>query len=115
MKKIKETELFQRVNVLLLDRNKQQLQDLKEQLSLLGNIEVDNSALMRGMLDYFSDNPDELDKLVPYVKKTKGYHILKELHQMMDNNKTMGEIEKRLGISVELIEKLEEKQKGDSK
>jgi hypothetical protein len=108
-KQLTETELFRKINVLLTDKNKEQLEMIKEKISLLSNVEIDNSGFVRGVIEYFSDNPEELKKLVPYVKEAKGYNILLKFNEMIAQNKTPKEIEEELGISIEIVDKIKEK------
>lgn len=109
LKQLTESELFRKLNILVLDRHKTQLDNLKEKVSLLGNLEMDNSCFLRGVIEYFDEHPEELKKLLPYVKKTKGYHILFAFQKMVKNNQTSQEIEKLLGVGVEITEKMREK------
>lgn len=108
-KQLTETELFRRINILLLDKNKEQLEMIKEKISLLSNVEIDNSGFVRGVIEYYADNPEELKKLVPYVKEAKGYNILLKFNEMIAQNKTPKEIEEKLGISIEIVDEIKKK------
>lgn len=108
-KQLTESELFRKLNILLLDRNKEQLEEIKEKASLLADVEIDNSGLIRGIIHYFFENQDELKKVVPYVKEAKGYNILMQFNEMMDNDKSAEEIEQELGIGKEIFDKVTKK------
>lgn len=108
-KQITESELFRKLNILLLDKNKDQLEEVKEKASLLADIEIDNSGFVRGVIDYFHANPEELKKVVPYIKEAKGYNILMKFNEMIAENKNLKEIEKELGIGFEILDKVKEK------
>lgn len=101
----RETDLFQRINVLLLEKNKKQLEELKDKLSLIANVEVDNSAIIRGMIQYLMEHPDKLNEIAPYVKNAKGFNILQEFQTMLSQNTSLKEIEKRLGINIKMVRK----------
>lgn len=112
-KQITESELFKKVNILVSDRNKEQLESLKDRASLLANMRIDNSALIRGMLDYFDQHPDDLKKIIPHVTESKGFNILQEFQEMIHENKSLYEIEDKLGISIDIIKKVEKKLQED--
>lgn len=110
-KSITESELFRKMNILITDELKEKMEYEKEKSTLLADMEIDNSALVRAMIWYFYDNDKQLKKLVPYLRKTKGHTMLEEFHNMIEQNADVKEIENKLGISVEIIEKIEQKQK----
>lgn len=108
-RKIKETDLFTNVNVFLLDRNKEQLDTLKKNVSMMENVRMDNSALIRGMIEYFIDKPERLREMAPYARNMKGFHILNRFQEMLTENRTLQEVEDELGISIELSNEIKEK------
>jgi hypothetical protein len=108
-KQLTESELFRKMNILLLDKNKEQLEEIKEKASLLADVEIDNSGFVRGVIEYFYDNPKELKKIVPHIKEVKGYNILMKFNEMVAENKTSKEIEQELGIGFEIVDKVKEK------
>lgn len=110
-KQLTESELFRKLNILLLDKNKEQLEEIKEKASLLANVEIDNSGLVRGIISYFHENQEELKKVIPYVKEAKGYNILMKFNEMIAENKNTKEIEKELGIGFEIVDKVKDKYK----
>jgi hypothetical protein len=110
-KNITISELFRKMNILITDELKEKMEYEKEKTTLLADMEIDNSSLVRAMVWYFYDNDQQLKKLVPYLKKTKGHNMLEEFHNMVEKNADVKEIENKLGISVEIIEKIEQKQK----
>lgn len=114
-KQLTESELFRTLNILLSDKNKQQLEDLKEKASLLADVEIDNSGLIRGLIDYFDKHPEELKKVVPYIKELKGYNVLMKFNEMIAENKSDEEIEKELGIGKKIISKVKKNYFNDKK
>lgn len=108
---VTETELFRKMNILITDDLKEKMEYEKEKATLLADMEIDNSTLVRAMIWYFYDNDKQLKKLVPYLNKTKGYMMLETFNQMIEENAGIDEISKKLGISIDIIEKIEEKQK----
>lgn len=110
-KNITESELFRKMNILITDDLKEKMEYEKGRTTLLTDMEIDNSALVRAMIWYFFDNEKALKKLVPYLKKTKGQTILEEFHNMVEQKADVQEIQDKLGISIEIIEKIEQKQK----
>lgn len=108
-KQLTESELFRKLNILLLDKNKEQLEEVKEKASLLADEEIDNSGFVRGIIEYFHQNPDELKKVVPYIKEVKGYNILMKFNEMLAENKKPQDIEKELGIGFEIVDKVKQK------
>lgn len=114
-KQLTESELFRTLNILLTDKNKQQLENLKEKASLLADVEIDNSGLIRGLIDYYDTHPEELKKVVSYIKELKGYNILMKLNEMIAENKSDEDIEKELGIGTEIINKVKESYFNDTK
>ncbi|WCK57666.1 hypothetical protein PP175_26895 (plasmid) [Aneurinibacillus sp. Ricciae_BoGa-3] len=108
-KQLTESELFKKLNILILDSNKDQLEEVKEKASLLANVEIDNSGFFRGVVEYFYANPNELKKVIPFIKEAKGYNILAQFTQMLEENKTPEEIEKELGIGADIVKKVKKK------
>ena len=108
-KQLTESELFRKLNILLLDKNKDQLEEVKEKASLFADVEIDNSGFVRGVIEYFHENPDELQKIVPYIKEAKGYNILMKFNEMLEENKKPKDIQKELGIGVEIVSKIKKK------
>lgn len=106
-----ETELFRKSNILLLDKNKNHLEDVKERVSLLANTEIDNSGFVRGVIEYFYENQEELKKLAGYVKEYKGYNILSKFQEMVEANAPFSQIEEEIGISVDIVEAVMERAK----
>lgn len=97
--KLTETELFSKTNVLLLEKNKKNLNTLKGRASLLTNTKVDNSGLIRGMIEFFNDNPDELTKVIPYVSKSMGFQVLEEVKSMLDSGIPIEDIIEKTGVA----------------
>lgn len=113
---VTETELFRAINILLLDRNKEHLDELKAKLSLISNIEMDNSGLLRAIVEYLYDHQELLPQIIPYATKYKGFVIHQEFVRMLEENKSPEDIEKELGISVSLIKELKrKKQRNENK
>lgn len=110
-KPIKEIELFQKVNIHVTERNKKQLERVVEKLSLLTNIEMDNSSFLRGFLEYSAEHPEVLEKISPYMEEAKGYHFLSEFTKMMNDGMSAEEIDGQLGIGVETAKDLLTKNK----
>jgi len=105
-KDITETELFNKLNLLLLDRNKEQLEMLKARASMLANVEIDNSCLLRGFIEYFYANPSKLDRTIKHVKSVKGYEVLQKFQTMLEQNASAQAIFEETGVSVEIAEKI---------
>ena len=103
-KQITESELFKKLNILMLNKNKDHLEVIKEKMSLLCNIEVDNSAFLRGVIEYYYDNPDKLKDLIPYVKAYKGYNILSQFQELVEKGKSKEEITQELGLGLDIVE-----------
>lgn len=103
-RQITESELFKKLNILILDKNKEHLEEVKERMSLLCNMEVDNSGFMRGVIEYYYDNPDKLMDLIEYVKAYKGYNILNQFQDLIDQGKDKKEIDKELGLGLDIID-----------
>lgn len=107
----REYEMFQNVRIFLLDKNKDNLEILKEKTSMYSNIEVDNSGLIRAMIEFFIKNQELLKDLVPFVGETMGFVIEKKITEMFAKNCSDTEIEKATGIGKELIKQLRKKTK----
>lgn len=103
-KLIKETELFDRVLFFLLEKHKQYMEEQKETLSKMTNDSVDNGALVRGFVEYFHENPDELAKVIPYVQKSMSHQILKDVHQAMEKGADEKRLKKDIGVSDKVAE-----------
>lgn len=103
---IRETELFKGLNILLLEKNKLHLEVIKEKASLLANMEVDNSGLIRAFIEYFYKNQDELKDVIEYVKEYKGYKVLEDFKQMFIENKSDEEIEEKVGVARDITAKI---------
>jgi len=110
-KSVAESELFRKMNIMITDDLKDKMEYEKEKTTLLADMEIDNSALVRAMIWFFYDNEKWLKKLVPYLKKTKGHTLLEEFNNMIQQNADVKEIEQKLGIGIEIIERIESKQK----
>jgi hypothetical protein len=107
----KETDLFRKFSLLLLDRNKQHSEELKEKLSMYANVTVDSSGMIRAIIEYLHDHQSLLAELVPYILKSKGFYVLEEFNALIEAGKSFEEIEKEIGISVEWLEELKQKGK----
>lgn len=105
-KNITETELFRGLNILLLDSNKEHLEDIKEQASLLANVTIDNSALFRGIIEYFYKNPKQLKNLIDEVKENKGHKIVQDLQECFEKNMADEDIYLKTGIGIKIIQKI---------
>lgn len=105
-RQITESELFKKLNILLLSKNKDHLDEVKEKISLLSNMEIDNSGFVRGVIEYYFDNPAKLEDLVPYVTEYKGYNILDKLEKLIEKNKTIKEIDKETGIGTDILKRV---------
>lgn len=103
---VTETELFRPVHILLLDINKKHLDELKAKISLMANMDMDNSGLLRALLEFIYDRQELLEDIVPYARKYKGFMILQQFLEMIQEQKTPEEIEEELGISAALAEEL---------
>ncbi|WPS85402.1 hypothetical protein SMD22_01880 (plasmid) [Brevibacillus halotolerans] len=110
---LKETDLFKKFSILLLDRNKERFNDLKEKLSMFSNIKLDNSGLFRAVIEYLYENQTHLPQIVPYVIEYKGFTILENFLEMISKNRTPEEIESQLGINVDHFKMLQKKHEGD--
>lgn len=108
-KGVTESELFRKMNILITDEGKEQLEYEKEKTTLLADMEIDNSALVRAMIAYFYENEKQLKKLVPFLVKTKGHTLLEAFNSMIEKNANPQEIQEHLGISVKLVEKIDKK------
>lgn len=115
MGKVTESELFRKVNILMLDRDKEKLEDIKTKLTLQSNMEIDNSALVRSAIRYFYENPDMVKELVPYVEEAKGFTVLEQFIDMVHEKRSVHEIKDKLGISFELVKNLKSKQESFEK
>jgi len=98
------------MNILITDELKEKMEYEKEKTTLLSDMEIDNSALVRAMIWFFYDNEKWLKKLVPYLKKTKGHNMLEEFQQLMEKDVELNEITNKLGIGLDIVKKLEAKQ-----
>ena len=103
---INENMLFQRINVGLLKKNKEHMLELKKTLSLRNNIQIDNSGLIRAMIEYFTENPRRQEELDLYIKPSMGFEILNQLEEMLDKGCQLIEIEEKLGVGAEVLNKL---------
>lgn len=110
-KAIKETELFRKLNLLLLDRNKEHLEEIKEKASLLANENIDNSGLFRGLIEYFYKNPKYLKNIIEDVKENRGHKILKELKECFDKNMPNEDIYQKTGVGINIIKQIRKKNK----
>lgn len=108
-KNIKETELFRKVNILITDKLKQQMNYEKEKATILSNMKIDNSTLIRAMIAYFYDNESQLRKLVPYLKQVEGQVMLEKFKEMLEKDAELEDIQNELGISIDIIRKIDEK------
>ena len=114
-KQVAETKLFRKLNILLLDKNKEHLEELKEKISLLANVEIDNSGFIRGMIEYLYDHQGELGNLVEYVKEYKGYSILDRFEKMVEANASFKQIEKEIGIGIAILKNLAKERQSPEK
>lgn len=105
MIKINETELFKRNNILLLEKNKEDFEKLKELMSMHISMPVDSSSLVRTFIEYFSDNTKEFVKLKERVVKNKGFNILCSLYDEIATNKNVDSVHNKLGVEKDVIEK----------
>lgn len=106
-KKVNETDLFSGIKILLVDKQKDKtMMALKENLSLISNIEVDNSTLVRSMIEYFSRNQDELLKLKDFVVEQKGYNLLRNIITMVVNGNSDEEIYAQIGVNVNIVKEV---------
>lgn len=103
---VKETDLFKQFSLWLIERNKEHLDEIKEKVSMYANVKVDNSGVMRGIIEFLYEHPELLHDLAPYVAKYKGFNVLREFEGLINEGKTMQEIHDVLGIGVKRIEKL---------
>lgn len=110
-KTIAESEMFQKINVMLTDDLKEKMEYEKERATLYSDVEVDNSTLFRAMIAYLYDHEEVLKKLKPYIQQTKGQHLLKNLEQMMDENTDKEKITEQLGIGLDIINKIEKRKR----
>lgn len=102
-KKVRETDLFTRVNVLLTEKQKDAFDEIKVELSLISNATIDNSCLIRAMIDFYSDKPKELIKLKSYALNTKGYEIVAQFKNLIQSGASDAEIKEKLGLSDSVI------------
>lgn len=102
-KLIRETDLFTRINILLTETQKDSLESIKNELSLMSNAEMDNSTLIRALIDYFSKKPEQLEKIVSYALNTKGYEIVAQFEKMILEGSTDEEIIEKLGLGIDVI------------
>jgi len=109
IKGIKETDLFRRVSFFVTDKDKEELEKMQVRLSLNLNMQFDQSTLIRAMIRYLRKNPHVLKELEPYIKEAKGFSILEQFNQMLQENRNIYEIRDRLGISIDLIKELKDK------
>lgn len=109
---VKETDLFKKYSLLLLDRNKNHFDKLKTSLSKQTNMRLDNSVVVRAFVEFLYDHQDWLPKIAPYCIKYKGYTLLEEFMRMINENRTPKEIEDELGVSVVHIKELEKQYSG---
>lgn len=110
---VKETDLFKKFSLLLLDQNKEHFDEIKDKLSLYANVRLDNSGAIRAIVEYLFDNQELLPQMVSYAVKYKGFSLLEEFAKMLKEGKTPEEIEKKLGISVSHYEDLKKKYPDD--
>lgn len=104
-KTVTESELFKKLNILLLDKNKEHLEVIKERMSLLANVEIDNSGFIRGTIEYFYENQDQLKILVDHIKDYKGYNVLRRFQELISENASCERISDELGIGVDISKK----------
>ncbi|MFF2531480.1 hypothetical protein ACFVS2_21470 [Brevibacillus sp. NPDC058079] len=110
---VKETDLFKKFSILLLDRNKERFDDLKEKLSMISNVKLDNSGFFRAIIEYLFEHQTHLPHIVSYVVLYKGFTILESFQQMVSLHKTPEEIENQLGVSIEHYRTLQKKYEDD--
>jgi DNA-directed RNA polymerase subunit N (RpoN/RPB10) len=110
---VNETDLFKQFTILLLDRNKEHFDVLKEKLSMQANLRLDNSGVIRAMTEFFYDNQELLPLITDYVMENKGFVLLDRFFKLIDQEKTPKEIEDELGVGVKHYKKLKEKHNGD--
>ena len=108
-KVIKETDLYTRINILLLDRQKNVLEELKDELSLISNAKIDNSCLIRGIIEFYSKNPSKLTDLKNYMVSQIGGIILERFEDMVASGATDDEIYNEIGIGKDIASDLREK------
>lgn len=106
MKKINDADVFKQVSVMITDSNKDELTLIKEKLSLICDFEINNSTLIRGMISYFKDNIDELEKLEDYIKQSRSKVIIDKMFKLIDENASTSEISIKTGINEKTIEKI---------
>lgn len=108
-KGIKETDLFRRISFFVTDKDKEELEKMQVMLALNLNMQFDQSTLIRAIIRYLRKNPHVLKELEPYIKEVKGFTILEQFNQMLQENRNIYEIRDRLGISIDLIKELKDK------
>lgn len=103
---VKETDLFKQFSLWLIERNKEHLDEIKDKVSMYANVKVDNSGVMRGIIEYLYEHPELLREVAPYVAKYKGFNVLREFEGLVEDGKTIQEIQEAMGIGLKRIEKL---------
>jgi len=96
--KMKETDLFKRHNVLLSRRNKEDMDALKQKISLYTGEKVDVSSMVRGMIRYMSEHPETLSELSTIVEKERGYRYKEQVEQWLEEGVSKEDIKKQLGV-----------------
>ncbi|WCF11416.1 hypothetical protein NDS46_31150 (plasmid) [Paenibacillus thiaminolyticus] len=103
---VKETDLFKQFSLWLMERNKEHLDEVKEKVSMYANVKVDNSGVIRGMIEFLYDHPELLRDVAPYVAKYKGFNVHEEFINLVKQNKSIKEIQDAMGIGEKRIQKI---------
>lgn len=110
---VKETELFKKFSLLLLDKNKEHFDEIKDKLSLYSNVKLDNSGAIRAIIEFLYDNQELLQEIAPYAIQYKGFSLLEEFTKMVKDGRTPKEIEEKLGVSASHYDDLKKKYPDD--
>ena len=109
LKKVTETNMFERINFLITSKRKKELDELKIKLSLISNVKIDNSTFLRGVINYFKENDEQLNILKDYMLKNKGKYLFNNLEDLIKNNASDEEIYNSIGLSSEKLNELKNK------
>lgn len=108
-KPVKETDLFKQTLIFLLDGQRDDLEEMKTKVSLERQVKMDNSAMLRGMIEYFKDHPEAFDQMVDYALEMKGFRLIEKMRTLFDDGASLQTIEKEMGIGIEVSKEIKKR------
>lgn len=106
MGRTKETDFFKQTNILLTQKHKTKLRELKKIATIGNNIEVDNSTFIRAMIEFLYDKPEICKNIKKYIIQNKGATYVTKFEVAISEGNSPSEIAKSLGVEEDVINKI---------